>query len=370
VEVIFQTIDKINRNPDLLKNITLIVDIRDTCWYAPIALQQTIELIRDSIVPYKSKGSQNKYQQCSNESIADNAHHHDDTPLIGILGPASSSIALQVQNLLQLFSIPQIGYSTTSKDLSDKTRFSSFLRVVPSDYFQAQVMVDIVKHYNWSYIHTVHTDENYGQSGIQAFRELADKNNICIGKEDSVSFFPHSRKRGNDKIFLHPFCFLQILSTDDDEKFHELLKNLEEDEKAHVIVCFCEGITVRKLLLAIKYLNMSDNFIIIGSDGMGDRQDVVEGVEEQAVGSISIRIKSHYLKSFDDKYLNLNPFDHIENPWYREFWEDKFHCKMPNEMPFTTMQSPTEAFEFDNETLTLPVLQQQQQQLLPTCTGE
>jgi ABC-type branched-subunit amino acid transport system substrate-binding protein len=85
-----------------------------------------------------------------------------------------------------LFSIPQIGYSTTSKDLSDKARFSTFMRTVPSDYFQAKVMVDIVKFYNWSYIHAVHTDENYGQSGIQAFRELADKNNICIAKEDSV----------------------------------------------------------------------------------------------------------------------------------------------------------------------------------------
>lgn len=29
-------------------------------------------------------------------------------------------------------------------------------------------------------------DENYGQSGIQAFRELADKNGICIAREDSV----------------------------------------------------------------------------------------------------------------------------------------------------------------------------------------
>lgn len=186
VEVIFQTIDKINQDQELLKNIKLGVEIRDSCWYAPIALQQTIELIRDSIVPHQSKSTLNeKYSQCSNNSTIE-IHENDDSTLIGIVGPASSSIALQVQNLLQLFSIPQVGYSTTSKDLSDKARFSTFMRVVPSDYYQAQVMVDIVKFNNWTYIHTVHTDENYGQSGMQAFRELADKNNICIGKEDSV----------------------------------------------------------------------------------------------------------------------------------------------------------------------------------------
>lgn len=80
------------------------------------------------------------------------------SPLVGVIGPASSSIAIQVQNLLQLFQIPQIGYSTTSKDLSDKSRFSYFLRVVPSDYYQAQVIVDIVRKYNWTYVSAVNTD--------------------------------------------------------------------------------------------------------------------------------------------------------------------------------------------------------------------
>ena len=131
------------------------MEIRDTCWYAPVALEQTIELIRESITPYSTKKSADKNSQCSNTSLEN--IHHEDAPLIGIAGPASSSIALQVQNLLQLFSIPQIGYSTTSKDLSDKARFSTFMRVVPSDYYQAQVMIDIVKYNHWTYIHTVHT---------------------------------------------------------------------------------------------------------------------------------------------------------------------------------------------------------------------
>lgn len=63
-----------------------------------------------------------------------------------------------MQNLLQLFSIPQIGYSTTSKDLSDKARYSTFLRVVPSDYYQAQVIIDVVRRFNWTYISAVNTD--------------------------------------------------------------------------------------------------------------------------------------------------------------------------------------------------------------------
>ena len=65
---------------------------------------------------------------------------------------------LQVQNLLQLFNIPQIGYSSTSKELSGKNFFKFFLRVVPSDHHQAQVVSSLLRYYNWTYISVVYTD--------------------------------------------------------------------------------------------------------------------------------------------------------------------------------------------------------------------
>ena len=43
-------------------------------------------------------------------------------------------------------------------DLSDKTLFKYFMRVVPSDAQQARAMVDIVKRYNWTYVSAVHTE--------------------------------------------------------------------------------------------------------------------------------------------------------------------------------------------------------------------
>lgn len=120
------------------------------------------------------------------------------------------------------------------------------------------------------------------------------------------------------------------------------MQNLQQDENANVIVCFCEGMTVRKLLIAIRHLNLTNRFLIIGSDGWADRQDVVSEYELEAVGSISIRIHSPYVESFDDYYFALNPFGNQRNPWFAEFWEDKFHCKMPpGRVQLTTTASPT-----------------------------
>lgn len=152
IEAVFHTIDVINSDPDLLPNITLGVEIRDECWYAPIALQQSLELVRDSLTPSTASNA------CVNNMTGLGDQERKRGPLIGVLGPGASSVALQVQNLLQLFQLPQIGYSTTSKDLSDKSRFSYFLRVVPSDYYQAQVILDILKSQGWTYVSAVNTD--------------------------------------------------------------------------------------------------------------------------------------------------------------------------------------------------------------------
>jgi hypothetical protein len=102
--------------------------------------------------------------------------------------------------------------------------------------------------------------ENYGQSGIQAFRELAEKNGVCIAKEASVS----CKVLNSSPTKSHVRLYLQILSNADENSFDDVLKNLNVDKSANVVVCFCEGMTVRGLLVAMKRLNLEDRFLLIG----------------------------------------------------------------------------------------------------------
>ena len=150
IEVFLRTLDEINANPDILPNVTLGCDIRDSCWYPPVALEQSIDFIKNSIASLeKSNLTGSRGSDCAK------AHAK---PIAGLIGPGSSTVTIQIQNLLSLFNIPQIGYSATSKDLSDKSLYKFFLRVVPSDKLQARALVDLVMHYNWTYISTVYTE--------------------------------------------------------------------------------------------------------------------------------------------------------------------------------------------------------------------
>jgi ABC-type branched-subunit amino acid transport system substrate-binding protein len=59
--------------------------------------------------------------------------------------------------LLQVFQVPQIGYSATSNDLSEKSEYKYFMRLVPSDNWQAMAMVELVKKYAWQNVAIIYT---------------------------------------------------------------------------------------------------------------------------------------------------------------------------------------------------------------------
>ncbi|KAM5318751.1 metabotropic glutamate receptor 5 isoform 1-T1 [Glossophaga mutica] len=299
VEAMLHTLERINSDPTLLPNITLGCEIRDSCWHSAVALEQSIEFIRDSLI---SSEEEEGLVRCVDGS---SSSFRSKKPIVGVIGPGSSSVAIQVQNLLQLFNIPQIAYSATSMDLSDKTLFKYFMRVVPSDAQQARAMVDIVKRYNWTYVSAVHTEGNYGESGMEAFKDMSAKEGICIA---------HSYK---------------IYSNAGEQSFDKLLKKLRSHlPKARVVACFCEGMTVRGLLMAMRRLGLAGEFLLLGSDGWADRYDVTDGYQREAVGGITIKLQSPDVKWFDDYYLKLRPETNLRNPWFQEFWQHRFQCRL------------------------------------------
>ncbi|PWA20481.1 hypothetical protein CCH79_00003729 [Gambusia affinis] len=63
-------------------------------------------------------------------------------------------------------------------------------------------------------------------------------------------------------------------------------------------------------------------------DGWADRYDVTEGYAEEAAGGITIKLQSADVKWFDDYYLKLRPENNHRNPWFPEFWQHRFHCRL------------------------------------------
>lgn len=210
VEAMMLTLERINADPEILPNVTLGCEIRDSCWHSAVALEQSIEFIRDSLLAVENPADLRSEDPAGGGGIkcGEGLPAKGKKPIVGLIGPGSSSVAIQVQNLLQLFNIPQVAYSATSMDLSDKTLYKYFMRVVPSDAQQARAMVDIVKRYGWSYVSTIHTE---GEDIIHIITSNAHTYSLSY----TFSWWTSSRYAGKAARCLHSYTLVHSINIED-----------------------------------------------------------------------------------------------------------------------------------------------------------
>ncbi|CAD7094167.1 unnamed protein product [Hermetia illucens] len=314
LEAMLYAVDLINADPHLLPNTTIGVLIIDSCSSDTYALEQSMEFVR-----YYMNQDMSEYK-CDNGKTPTYVPHK---PVVGVIGASFSTVSIMVANILRLFKIPQISYASTSTELSDKSRFEYFSRVVPPDNFQAQAMAEIVRALNWLYVSTVAVEGDYGEKGIASFVKIAGKLGICIAISEKVS--------RNSKI----------------DDFDRIIDNLSK-ANARAIVMFVDEDNVRKLLQASVRANRTGYFYWIASDSWGAKVHPVRDQEEAAVNTITVLPHRTNLDGFDRYYKSLRPktnshsctssknirqslnrTEHIincRNVWFNEFWEQHNKC--------------------------------------------
>ncbi|KAM7003047.1 LOW QUALITY PROTEIN: metabotropic glutamate receptor 3 [Tautogolabrus adspersus] len=295
LEAMLFAIDRINMDSTILPGVSLGVHILDTCSRDTYALEQALEFVRASL----TKVDDAEFI-CPDGSYA----LQDDSPLAiaGVIGGSFSSVSIQVANLLRLFQIPQISYASTSAKLSDKTRYDYFARTVPPDFYQAKAMAEILRFFNWTYVSTVASEGDYGETGIEAFEQEARMRNICIATSEKVG-------RTNAK-----------------KSYEAVIRQLLQKPNARVAVLFLRSDDAKELLAAAARLNTS--FIWVASDGWGAQESIVKGNEVTAEGAITLELAANPVPEFNQYFLGLNPVKNHRNPWFREFWEQRFQCSL------------------------------------------
>ncbi|CAN7988892.1 unnamed protein product, partial [Ixodes hexagonus] len=303
LEAALHIIDEINARVDLLPNSTLGIQIRDTCWYPPIALEQASHFIKlsawldgeyvDMPYPYKRKDS----DECDQEEAKRN--------LVAVLGPSATAGAAEVQSLLRLFKIPQIGYSFTGQELGVRERYGYYVSVVPLDDGEVRAMIDLVERFNWTYVSGVFTDrDGASRAGLDTFKTLATERGICVSQS------------------------LPVPAAAVDADYEDAVTALLDTPKARVVICFCATDTVRGLLAAMHSQNVSGQFTLVASDAWTTDSTGLGGVEEDAVGSLVLRVHADHNAAFESYYTSLNPSTNWRDPWFSELWETKFQCKL------------------------------------------
>ncbi|XP_071817025.1 metabotropic glutamate receptor 7-like isoform X3 [Apostichopus japonicus] len=199
--------------------------------------------------------------------------------------------------------IPQVSYASTSSELSDKSRYGYFLRVVPPDTYQAQAMMAVVKEFGWTYVSTVASAGNYGEKGIEAFKNLTRDTDVCLATSEVI---------GRDSV---------------DADYDQIVEYLNETAARGVVVFASEHDTER-LLAAVQRANLVGRFNWVGSDDWGNKYTPVENYKEVAEGAITLSHSADQDNGFKEYFLSLDPYNHItDTRWFKEYWEATFKCK-------------------------------------------
>ncbi|TVK90463.1 Metabotropic glutamate receptor 4 [Bagarius yarrelli] len=296
LEAMLFALDRINNDHELLPNITLGARILDTCSRDTHALEQSLTFVQALI---EKDGTDVKCQGGGSPIIT------KPERVVGVIGASSSSVSIMVANILRLFKIPQVSYASTAPELSDNTRYDFFSRVVPPDTYQAQAMVDIVRHMGWNYVSTVASEGNYGESGVDAFiQKSREDGSVCISQSVKI---PREPKAG---------------------EFDKIIHRLVENPNARVVIIFANEDDIRRLLQAAKKANLTGHLLWVGSDSWGSKISPVLHQEEMAEGAVTILPKRQSIKGFDRYFISRTLENNRRNIWFAEFWENNFNCKL------------------------------------------
>uniref|UniRef100_A0A8C4X6M2 G-protein coupled receptors family 3 profile domain-containing protein n=1 Tax=Erpetoichthys calabaricus TaxID=27687 RepID=A0A8C4X6M2_ERPCA len=292
-ETMIFAIEQINNRTDILPNVSLGYKIYDTCDTVPLAIKAAMALMSGA------GEAQPSTLPCSQQSS-----------IHAIIGHSASSPTIGIATLVGQFNIPVISHFATCACLSNRKEFPTFFRTIPSDYYQSRALAQLVKHFGWTWVGTIRSDNDYGNSGMATFIKAAEQEGICI-EYSEVIYRTNSR-----------------------EKF---LKTVEVIKMASskTIVAFAIFIDMEFLIKELLLQNIT-GLQWVGSESWVSAKNVATKENYRIYkGAIGFSIANAEIPGLKEFLLSVRPSSTSGNTGLIKLWEDMFDCS------FNTSHSKT-----------------------------
>ncbi|XP_069858199.1 vomeronasal type-2 receptor 116-like [Dipodomys merriami] len=161
-------IEEINKNPDLLHNLTLGYDIYDVHFRAWTMFKSLFTCLFG------------KYKIPNYSCMRENRS-------IAVLTGPSGIISDQIGTLLGLYRFPQFTFGPFDHALSDHNKFPALYQMAPKDTSIATAMVSLLLHFSWNWVGLLTTQDEHGAWVLAELKEEMAKNRICVAYELMIS---------------------------------------------------------------------------------------------------------------------------------------------------------------------------------------
>ncbi|XP_017710943.1 PREDICTED: G-protein coupled receptor family C group 6 member A isoform X1 [Rhinopithecus bieti] len=278
------SIEMIN-NSTLLSGVKLGYEIYDTCTEVTVAMAATLRFL-------------SKFN-CSKETVEFKCDYSSYMPRVkAVIGSGYSEITMAVSRMLNLQLMPQVGYESTAEILSDKIRFPSFLRTVPSDFHQIKAMAHLIQKSGWNWIGIITTDDDYGRLALNTFIIQAEANNVCIAFKEVLPAF--------------------LSDNTIEVRINQILEKIILEAQVNVIVVFLRQFHVFDLFN--KAIEMNINKMWIASDNWSTATKITTIPNVKNIGKVvGFTFRRGNISSFHSFLQNLHLLPSDSNKLLHEY---------------------------------------------------
>ncbi|XP_056622470.1 extracellular calcium-sensing receptor-like [Triplophysa dalaica] len=292
-------IEEINNSSTLLPGVKLGYRVYDTCGSMAMAVRVTMAL---------ANGHENT---TSNGSCTKQGY------VQAVLGDTTSSACMAMAKSIGPFRLPMVliflFLLSSCFYVTFYIKYPSFLRTITSDYYQSRALAELVRHFGWTWVGAIRTDDDYGNTGMATFTKVAEQMGICL--EYSLPFF---RTYPEDKV-------LRII---------EQIKS----STSRVIVGFLVHWDLEVLLHKFVEHNIT-GLQWVGTEGWIS-DSVIASMDKHHIlqGAVGLTIPKNEVTGLKDFILDIKPLKSSGSAIFTELWEDLFQCKYSNknDSTFTT----------------------------------
>ncbi|XP_066566377.1 extracellular calcium-sensing receptor-like [Amia ocellicauda] len=293
-QVMIFAIEEVNNRLDILPDVSLGYLIYDS-WCTPLSITASLTLLNADRKGFPSNRS------CTTPFTAH-----------AIIGHSSSALTTGIARTVGPFHIPVISHSATCACLSNRKEFHNFFRTIPSDYYQSRALAQLVKHFGWTWVGAIRTNNDYGNNGMAAFVEAAQQEGICIAYSEAIYRTDPRERILNVVDIIKKSSSKVIISFTGDLDLNVLVKELLIQNVTGLQWVGTEA------WITNRYLATNENYNIL-------------------CGAIGFAIPSVQIPGLKEFILNGRPSNIPGNTGFNEFWESIFSCSLSSQANSTIM---------------------------------
>lgn len=226
-------------------------------------------------------------------------------PLVSML-TYDSNVATELKPILRDANVPVI-LTTTNPKFSQETR-STALQTIPPVNWQAEALLGLLRHYDWTYVYVLYIGDQFGQDANYYVTKALNRMGICVADALRID------RDASDN---------DVLST---------VMRLADPDVRVVMVLAQDKFDAAKVLRAARRSSLLERFVWVGTEGFSDNAALLDALEGADVDVFSLKLENEKLPGYTRfvSGLTLGKHDPIPDAWFEEFWQRKFRCRLPN----------------------------------------